>query len=105
MGDTYGHTRRMQKVENYNDRNRGNVTDRAFPMLNRPNQYVNCAVGDQGGNQDTLDYNNEESGNPEYYGDRSEGQSLLTENGDDSSSIELETAANDGRNADSEAES
>ena len=44
---TYGHTRRMPHVGNYNDRNRRGEYDRKFPMGNRPNSYVNFDVGGQ----------------------------------------------------------
>ena len=78
--------------------------DRAFPIRNRPNQYVNRYTGDQDGNQDNRDYNDEEADNPDYYGDRSEGQVLLTENGGNSSSSELETEEIGGQNTDSDVE-
>ena len=94
----------MPQSENHNDRNKTNVADRAFQRTNRPNQYVRCAVGDQDGGKDSRDYNDGESGNPDYYGDLSEGQVLLTENGDSSSPSELATDAIDVRNTDSDGE-
>ena len=92
-------------VENYNERNRRNDTDRTFPRRNRPNQYVDCAVWGTWGwceNEDNRDYNDEESDNPDYYWGHEEGRSLLEENGGIIPPIELEDEAIDGRRTDSD---
>ena len=102
LADTYDHTRRIPQSVNRNGRNRGNGPASEFPIRNRPNQYVNFAVGDQDGNQDNREYNDEESDNPDYYGDRSGGKGILTENGDNSSPCELETGEIDGRHTESD---
>ena len=95
----------MSHVGNYNLGNMRNATDRTFPRRNRPNRYVNCSVCDQdGGGQDNLDYNDAESYIPDYYGDRSQGRALMTENGANSPRSELETEALDGRHTDSDVE-
>ena len=45
----------------------------------------------RGGERDNRDYSDEELDNIDYYGDHSDGQVFLTENGDNTSSSELET--------------
>ena len=60
------------------------------------NQYFNLSGGDQDGVHDNRDYNDEESDNPDYYGDQSEGQVLCKENGGNRSPSELERDAVDG---------
>lgn len=104
MEDTYGHARRMSNVENYNGGNRRNGPGREPQRRNRQNQYVNCAVGDQGEGQGNRDYNGEESDNSDRGGDPAEWAALLTENGDNSASTGLETEEIDGRGADSAVE-
>ena len=54
--------------------------------------------------KDNRDYNDEESDNPDYYGAHSEGQVLLTGNGDDSPPNGFGTETIDGRHTDSDVE-
>ena len=92
MEDTYDHTRWMPPVGNYNGRNRRSGADRTLPMRNRPYQFGNCDVGYQEDEtQYNRDYNDGELDNLGYDGGHSAGHVLLTENGDNSASIELET--------------
>ena len=104
-GDSYGHARRIPNVDNYNGRNIRSGAERTFQGRNRPNQYrhVNCAGGEEvGGGQDNRDYDEDESDNSDYPWDHSSGHVLLTENGDNCASRELEIEEMDGRHADSD---
>ena len=103
LADTYYHTRWMPQVGNYNGRNRRSDTDGTFQRGNLPNRYVKYSAGDQeGGRQYNRAYNGEESDNPEYYGGHSDGQALLTGNGDNIAPSALETEEIDGRHTDSD---